>query len=427
MKRIRAMKTRMKLAAIVLMLLVTGNIMAQEKLITLDQALKSAEKNYPLVKQKQLIQESGKTKEKLWNASLYPQVNVAGQAVYQSEVTKLSGPDFPTGIGQKPDNYNIGLEMRLPLTEFGTVQTRKQLEQAQTSVGLNQVDQEFQKVRERVVGLVGNLMLQKENEIILKLRMQELDSQVRKVSVTVANGAVLKTNQLVLESESLSTSQRIDDIKGVLNGLTKELSILTGLKIDSNTKFQIEPADTNSQTVNRPELKVFEAQKNALDLQSELVKKESRPNLFLFGQGYNGRPGYNFLNTNMRFYGIAGVGLTWNLNSLLTRSKQEKVLDLNKGIIEKQAETFNVNLDAVLAEKTAEIEKYKNFISKDVQIVKLRQEVSRAASSQLANGVITSTEYLAELNGQTTAELNRSMHQVQLDVALAQYNILLGN
>lgn len=419
MKQMKPKKTMLSL-----LLLMAGFAgLAQQRVLTLNDALQSAQSNYPSLKQKQLLRDVGRQNQQLLDAALYPQLNITGQATYQSEASPLDKFGFPAA---KKDNYNAGLELRFPLTQFGTVQTRKELEEAQTNLGITQVDVELQHLRERVTNLVGNALLQYENIDILRLRLNDLDSQRRKVAVGVANGAVLKSNQLVLESEILSTRQRIDDVKSTVKGLTSELAILTGLPLDSTTRFQLTDVGVGTQTVNRPELKTFEAQRNILDLRSELVKKESHPSLFVFGQGFYGRPGYDFLNMSMRTYGIGGVGLSWNLNNLLTQSKQQKVIDLNKSIVNTQEATFNQNLQAALTEKTAEIEKYGSIISKDAQIVSNRQQILRAAASQLANGVITSTEYLQELNAQNTAQLNLTLHQVQLALAKAQYNTLLG-
>ncbi len=399
---------------------------SQQRALTLDEALKSAEKNYPGAKQKELVQAAGEQNERLLDAALYPQVNVTGQGAYQSEVTSFTMPGATKAVGQKPDNYNIGLEMRLPLTQFGIVRIKKQLEQAQTDLSLSQLDADLQSVRERVTIIFGNVLLQKDNQSILMLRLNDLEQQRKKIAVGVANGAVLKSNQLVFESEILITEQRMSDISATLTGLVKQLSLLTGIPVDTSMEFLLTDVKLDSQTLNKPELKTLKTQTYILDLQTDLVKKESRPNLYVFGQGFYGRPGYNFLNTDLRPYGIVGVGLSWNLNNLFTRSKQEKIIDINKDIVGRQEETFRLNLDASLAQQQSEIDKYQSIISRDAQIVQKRQEILRAAASQLENGVITSTEYLTELNAENTAELNLVLHQVQLSIAKAQYNTLLG-
>lgn len=372
-----------------------------------------------------MIEAAGRENQKLLDASLYPQVSATGQAAYQSEVTSFEMPGTAKAIGQKPDNYNIGLEMRFPLTRFSAVHTRKELEQAQTAVSLAQVDAETHRLRERITTVFGNVLLQKENQRILLIRVQELEQQRKKIAAGVAAGAVLKSNQLVFDSEILSTNQRLDDTRATLQGLVDQLSLLTGLAIDTSAQFTLPSVDLNKQ-IDRPELRALQAQKAVIDLQSELVRKENRPNVFVFGQGFYGRPGYNFLNTELRPYGIGGIGLSWNLNNLFNQSRQQKLLHINKDIVSQQEETFRLNLQASLAQQQAEIDKYANIISKDAQIVQARQEIIRAAASQLENGVITSTEYLTELNAQNTAQLNLVLHQVQQSMARAQYNILSG-
>lgn len=418
---------RQKGAAFSFLLLITslcGN--AQLKVVTLQEALTKAETNYPLFKQKDLQRNIGEEKEELLSASLYPQINIVGNMTYQSEVTSLDVPGFPKGMGQKPGNYNAGLEMRFPFTQFGVVKTQKQLEAAKTSLEIVQIDVSLQQLRERVTNLFGNYLLQKGNLEVLQLRKTELDSQVRKVAIGVANGAMLKTNELELESEALSTSQNIDEIKGTMNGLLRQLIILTGMPLDVQTRFVLEDRTVPSQNVNRPELKAFEAQRNILDLRSAVLQKEARPSVYAFGQGYYGRPGYNFLNNNSRLYGTAGIGLSFNLNSLFTLSKQQKTLELSKESVNSEEATFLQNLQAALADKEAEIEKLQSLVSRDNQIAQNRKEILRVAASQLSNGAITSTDYLHQLNAATTAKLNLTLHQTQLAVTNAQHNILLG-
>jgi translation initiation factor 2 alpha subunit (eIF-2alpha) len=107
--------------------------------------------------------------------------------------------------------------------------------------------------------------------------------------------------------------------------------------------------------------------------------------------------------------------------------KKRKFIYFNSKIIESQKETFDMNLQITLAQKETEINKYLTILSKDEEIVSKRKEILKAASSQLENGTITSTEYLTELNATNTAELNQVLHQVQQSIAKTQYNILTGN
>lgn len=390
---------------------------------TLDQLLDKAVANYPATRQKEFVRSLGKVNEKSIQQNEYPSLSVTGQATYQSEVTKF---DFPGIEGPKPDNYNIGLDLRYPLTEFDILKSKKEMEQQKTELGLHQIDADLQRIRERVTTLYGNILLQKENKKILLVRISELQTQKKKIESAVANGAVLKTNQLVLESEILSTEQKIADIDATVDGLVQELSLLTGLTVSSNNEFALPSAEIVGDKVARPELQVFQSQITLLGMQDKLLKKENRAKLYVFGQGFYGRPGYNFLNNNFRMYGIAGVGINWNINNFATQKTKEKAIEINKQIVQQQQSAFELNLQAALAQKQTEINKYQTIISKDNEIVGKRKEILKVASSQLENGAITSTEYITELNAENAAELNLLLHQVQRALAKVQYNTLAG-
>lgn len=390
---------------------------------TLDQLLDKAVANYPATKQKEFVRSLGKVNEKSIQQNEYPSLSVTGQATYQSEVTKF---DFPGIEGPKPDNYNIGLDLRYPLTEFDILKSKKEMEQQKTELGLHQIDADLQKIRERVTNIYGNILLQKENKKILLVRIAELQTQKKKIESAVANGAVLKTNQLVLESEILSTEQKIADIDATVDGLVQELSLLTGLTVSANNEFVLPSAEIVGDKVARPELQVFQSQITLLGMQDKLLKKENRAKLYVFSQGFYGRPGYNFLNNNFRMYGIAGVGINWNINNVATQKTKQKAIEINKQIVQQQQSAFELNLQAALAQKQTEINKYQTIISKDNEIVGKRKEILKVASSQLENGAITSTEYITELNAENTAELNLLLHQVQRALAKVQYNTLAG-
>lgn len=406
--------------------ILSGFSQAQQA-VSLQQLIEKAEQHYPANKQKEMAIQLGKENEKILQAGLYPQVNLTGQATYQSEVTSFSVPGFSGIPTQHKDNYNMGVDLRFPLTEFGIVKSKKELEESRTTLTLSQVNTEFQRVRERLTNVFGNILLQQENRKILAIRKAELEAQQKKIATGVANGALLKSNQLVFESEVLTTEQKITDIDAAIAGLTQELSLLTGISIGSGIRLELPQADSLQKTVKRPELEQYRSQLNILGLQQELLNKENKPRVFLFGQGYYGRPGYNFLNVDFRPYGIAGAGISWNINNAVLQKNKEKAIEINQQMVKTQEATFQLNLQTALAQKETEIQKFPRVIGRDQEIVNKRKEILKAAASQLENGVITSTEYLTELNAANAAELNMILHKVQLAISLAQYNIMTGN
>ncbi len=86
-------------------------------------------------------------------------------------------------------------------------------------------------------------------------------------------------------------------------------------------------------------------------------------------------------------------------------------------IIRSQKKAFEMNLNIQLEELMANIIKYEEAVSRDEEILQLREEITGAAVSKLENGVITSTEYITELNAETQARIQLDLHRIQLEQA----------
>ena len=70
-----------------------------------------------------------------------------------------------------------------------------------------------------------------------------------------------------------------------------------------------------------------------------------------------------------------------------------------------------------LNELKSEISKIETMIKTDSQIILLRDKVVQSSDSQMRNGVITTSEYVTELNQLFDAKTNQKVHQTQLELA----------
>jgi len=77
--------------------------------------------------------------------------------------------------------------------------------------------------------------------------------------------------------------------------------------------------------------------------------------------------------------------------------------------------------------RLASIKKLEEALKRDDQIVELRSRVARTSASRLENGVITSTDYLTDLNAETIAKINLQTHKIQLVLSKANYLLAKGN
>lgn len=412
-----------------LMLAMSMQISAQKEAVTLQQLQSLARENYPLLKQKQVYTDIGNNKAKQLSTNFYPQVSVVGQATYQSEVTEFNIPIPGTtgGFQQKPDQYAVGVELKETLFDYGAVKTQKQIERESADLQSKQVDVELIKLKERINTLYGNIYLQQENKKILMLRTTELDAKRKKMRSAVDNGAALQSNFLVLESEYLTTEQKIEEINSNLVTWFKTLSLLTNKSLDTTVVFSDTKKEIALQSaIIRPEFKAFELQSSSLQLREKMMNRNNLPKLFVFGRGYYGRPGYNFLNNEFRPYGLVGAGLNWNISAYYTSGKETKNLKLNNDIISNQKRIFEINLQATMIQQQEEISKLEKMIVMDAKIVDTKTAIRKASSSQLDNGIITSSDFIVDLNSENQSQFNLKLHEIQLMMAKENYNTTLG-
>ena len=90
-------------------------------------------------------------------------------------------------------------------------------------------------------------------------------------------------------------------------------------------------------------------------------------------------------------------------------------------------ETFNKNLKIAGEKSISDISNYELLIQKDNEIIELRTKIKETVASQLTNGVLTSSEYISELNAETQAKLNLQYHKIQLIKAKINYLTITGN
>lgn len=414
---------------LVLAITVSGIPLAaqQPQAVSLDQLQQMAKENYPLIRQKDLNNSISGNKVKQLSTNFLPQVAVAGMATYQSEVTEIAIPGFGAGFKQKPDQYSLGLELKETLFDYGMVKTQKRIEVASNNVQNQQIDVDMIKLKERINLLYANIYLQKENRKINQLRIDELDAKRKKMQSAVNNGAALESNFLVLESEYLSTQQRIEEINSNLVTWFKTLSLLAGKDMDTSTVLaEADRNKTLQSVVIRPEYKLYEFQSTTLKLRESMVDKNNLPKLAVFARGYYGRPGYNFLNNDFRPYGLVGASLSWNISGYYTSGREKTNFKINNDLLNNQKQLFDINLQSTLIQEREEISRLERIIGMDGKIVEAKTAIRKSSGSQLDNGVITSSDYIVDLNSETQARFNLKLHEIQLIMAKESYNTTLG-
>lgn len=407
-----------------------GTLSAQTTdLLTLEMCRQLALENYPLIKQKALLDQSADLKIKNLSTNYYPQVSLNGQATVQSAVTEIPqlSPFFQAPEISR-DQYKVTLDINQVIWDGGLTTAQKSLESEGLKVDQMSLEVEMAKIKERVNLVYFNVLLAQQNEkVILNVR-EELNSRLKKIEAGVNGEVQLQSTADVIRAEILKTSQQLLEIAAARQAALNMLSEYINRPLTGQTVLQIpeEPAIEPVYDNKRLELQLLDRQIEKLDLSKRLVDSRLRPRIYAFGQGGYGRPGFNMLSNDFDFFGIAGIKVNWNLSGYYQSGREKQIIELQKNILSTQKEVFDKNLKISTQKDAADIEKYRQLIAKDDEIIVLRQSITRTAATQLEQGIITATEYVTELNAEMQARLNLELHRIQLKMAEINYLNALG-
>ena len=198
--------------------------------------------------------------------------------------------------------------------------------------------------------------------------------------------------------------------------------------MDENTTL-LKPTlnlDINSKN-NRPELQLFDLQNEQIEISKTAISKNNLPKLKAFGQAGYGNPGLNMLDNSFQTFYMVGLKANWNVFDWNKSKTDKEILSVSENIIAAEKETFLLNNNIQLQEMNNEIQKLEEIISSDLEIIALRETVLKSSDAQLKNGVITASDYIVEFTNLYEAKTNYKLHEIQLLLAKANYNITKGN
>ena len=399
--------------------------------ITLSLCYEKAVENYPLAQQDSLLSVSNELKIKNLNKNYLPQLMINGQMHYQSDVTKTPFQDIP-GISiptVEKDWYKITLDANQVIYDGGTTAKQKDLENSKIAIDRQNVELELYRLKERINTIYFSILLFQENNKTLVLLKNNLKAKLSDVNSGVKNGLLLSSNADILQAEIIKLEQSIIEIEIGLRTSKSILNEYTALDFNETTQLSVPEIKINTSVFenNRPEYELMTLQQNQLSAMKSVTGRKIMPRLYAFGQLGYGRPGYDMLKNEFDDFYMVGARLNWNIWDWNQNRLEREVLDIQSQIINTQKETFDKNLKIDLQNKLADIRKFEEIIKRDEEIITLRERISKASSSQLDNGVITSTEYLTEINAEASAKLNLTTHKIQLEKAKIDYSASLGN
>jgi outer membrane protein TolC len=402
---------------------------AQTKL-TLDECYSKARENYPLIKQKAYIEQSRDySVSNVWKGYL-PQATISGQATYQSDVTSIPISLAGFKIDQlTKDQYKAVAEVTQTVYDGGIMATQADIQRASAEVEDQKVEVELLKVKDRINQIYFGILLYDKQITQTQLVKKDVEANLSKLTAALKNGTATQPNVDVMKAELLKTNQKEIELKASRKSFVEMLGLLINIALEENVGLS-QPNEylvSESDEINRPEIKMYSFQQKMINEQSGLTLAKILPKANLFFQGGYGKPTLNMLKNNFDWYYTAGARLTWAVSNLYTYGNENEINELSQKSVEAQKEAFLLNTNLSLKQQSGEIEKLKKLIEVDKQIIEIRTSVKIATQSQLDNGVITSSDYVRELDAEDQAKENLSIHTIQLLLAQQNYNLTKGN
>ena len=392
-----------------------------QKSLTIEQCYDLARQNYPLLKQHDLIQKTKDfTLQNAWRGYI-PQINVNGQATYQSETTNFAdvfkGASLPFTIKfpvYSKDQYRLTGEVSQTIFDGEASKFKKENAKMQAEISEQSLEVNLYALRDRVNQVYFGVLLIDQELLQNAIQQNDIQNGIDKTQALVNNGTAYKSSVDELKAQLMTVQQNKVELLSNRRSFLLVLGLLTNQTLDDSAALATPQTPSLSTEIKRPELHLYDVQKKNFDIQSKQLETGLMPLISAYFDGSYGRPTLNNVSNDFGAFWITGIRFNWSLTALYTMKNTRKIFGLNQTDLDIQKETFIFNTNIAVTQQDQDIRKYNDLVANDQKIVDLRNSVTKASDAQLKNGVITGHDYLTQVDAEAQARLNLILHKVQL-------------
>ena len=390
---------------------------------TLEECQLAAERNYPMIKQYDLISQTTQLTVKNIQKGWLPQIAIAAQATYQSDVTSwpesMKGTFQQLGVNMKglsKDQYKIGIDLQQTIYDGGTINSLRSIARQEEKVQKAQVETNLYQVRKRVNEMYFSLLLLNEQIKLNDDVKALLLSSEKKLASMLKGGTIATSDFENIKAERLSVEQQNESLKSQQQMLQHLLSTFCGIKVSNVQKPA--PFKTTISMNKRPEMLLFDNQLQLSSVKEKALNSQVRPKLGIFAQGFYGYPGLNMfedmMNRKWSLNGMVGVKLSWSIGALYSLKNDKAKLRLQREMTENAREIFLFNNQLEEIQQNENIKRYHTMKQADDEIIMLRTNIRKAAESKLSHGIIDINNLLREINNENAAKIQQTIHDIEM-------------
>ena len=390
---------------------------------TLEECQLAAEKNYPIIKQYDLISQTTQLTIQNIMKGWLPQIAITAQATYQSDVAswpesmKATFQQFGINMkGLSKDQYKIGIDLQQTIYDGGTISSMRSIARQEEKVQKAQVETNLYQVRKRVNEMYFSLLLLNEQIKLNDDVKALLLSSEKKLASMLKGGTIATSDFENIKAERLSVEQQNESLKSQQQMLQHLLSTFCGIKVSNVQKPA--PFKTTISMNKRPEMLLFDNQLQLSSVKEKALNSQVRPKLGIFAQGFYGYPGLNMfedmMNRKWSLNGMVGVKLSWNVGALYSLKNDKAKLRLQREMTENAREIFLFNNQLEEIQQNENIKRYHTMKQADDEIIMLRTNIRKAAESKLSHGIIDINNLLREINNENAAKIQQTIHDIEM-------------
>ncbi len=411
-------------------LLFWAQVSTSQDAISLENCIEWAQNNSPKKEQLQLINKEFQTNEKILSRNYLPSSAINAKATWQSDVInlpiELPGVEIPT---PNQDQYQLSLDINQSIWDGGRTNAQKTLVKANSLLQSQKAIVELYQLEEQVGQFYFAALLAEKLLTQAILLKDNLINRIAQVQAGIASGTAIRSNLQRLEASLLEAEQRIIETTQQKASSLASLHLLTGKSFSSSVHLQTPTlAQKENREISRPELQLIDAQRNVILANEDIIKANAAPKIGAFAQIGYGQPGLNFLAQDFNSFQIVGAQMQIPISNLYTQkiSLEKQQLSIRSQIVDKDKELFLLQNQVQQTSRQQKIERLKALLETDRKVVALREDISAVASAQLENGIITSVDYLEEVNREDRAKQQLILHEIELLKAVFEWNHIIG-
>ena len=392
--------------------------------LTLEHCQELARENYPAIKKYGLLEKSLEIDLSDINKSWLPSISLYGQGTIQN-IT----PSFPKALedvlaqmGQKIKGlgklqYKVGVDVSQPIWDGGASKAKRDMTRSQDEMQKASLEVELYALRQKVENIFFAILLADEQINQSRLTLELLYANLSLLESMYKNGTAMKSDIDMVKAQALTLKQTIIQVESSEGSYRNLLGIYIGEDVSNETLITPKALVPNSLNSERPELQLFESRLRTAESSRNLINASLMPKIGLFAQAYYGYPGFDYfksmMNRDLSFNILAGVKASWNIDSFFYKKNRLTKIDLDLSSIEIEKEIFLFNSNLQTEKELEAIQGLKKVMKDDAEIIELRQNVRKAAESQLRNGIIDATVLLSKITDENIARLTAKLHEIQ--------------